>query len=120
MASHSHSPGQILPILVTANPAADNTASAIGNCGMAGIPLKMHWLKADDDDPDPLALCCYGILRKDTHKVMIRFIEGRPEGGYTRYQSSLLFLCKIDFFLSQNYVGAQLPYYGYSYGAQLK
>jgi hypothetical protein len=43
----------------------------------------MHWLKVDDDDPDPIALCCYGILRKDTHKVMIRFIEGRPEGGYT-------------------------------------
>ena len=45
-----------------------------------GPPLKMHALKADDGDPDPIAICCYGMLRNDTKKVMLRFAEDRPIG----------------------------------------
>jgi hypothetical protein len=43
----------------------------------------MHVLKADDGDPDPIAICCYGMLRNDTKKVMLRFAEGRPIGEVT-------------------------------------
>jgi DDE superfamily endonuclease len=43
-----------------------------------GSPLKMHVLKAEDSDPDPIAICCYGMLRNDTKKVMLRFAENRP------------------------------------------
>jgi hypothetical protein len=48
-----------------------------------GKPLKMHVLKADPDDPDPIAICCYGMLRKDTKKVMLRFAENRPVSDVT-------------------------------------
>jgi hypothetical protein len=43
-----------------------------------GAPLKMHVLKPDDSDPDPIAICCYGMLRADTKQVMLRFAEDRP------------------------------------------
>lgn len=43
-----------------------------------GPPLKMRVLKAEDSDPDPIAICCYGMLRNDTKKVMLRFAEDRP------------------------------------------
>jgi hypothetical protein len=43
-----------------------------------GPPLKMHVLKAQDSAPDPIAICCYGMLRNDTKKVMLRFAENRP------------------------------------------
>jgi hypothetical protein len=43
-----------------------------------GPPLKVHVLKADDSDPDPIAICCYGMLRNDTKEVMVRFAEDRP------------------------------------------
>jgi hypothetical protein len=49
----------------------------------ADKPLKMHVLKADPDDPDPIAICCYGLLRKDTRKVMLRFAEDRPLSDVT-------------------------------------
>jgi transposase len=49
----------------------------------AGKPLKMRPLRADDMDPDPIAICCYGALRMDTHRVMLRFVEGRPTGDLT-------------------------------------
>jgi DDE superfamily endonuclease len=48
-----------------------------------GPPLKMHVLKADDYDPDPITICCYGILRNDTKRVMLRFAENRPAGDIT-------------------------------------
>jgi hypothetical protein len=43
-----------------------------------GPPLKLRVLKADDADPDPLAICCYGVLRNDTRRVLVRFAENRP------------------------------------------
>src|SRR5262249_38461460 len=48
-----------------------------------GAPLKMHVLTADDWDPDPVAICCYGILRNDTKRVLVRFAEDRPMGEIT-------------------------------------
>jgi hypothetical protein len=45
--------------------------------------MKMHVLKADDWDPDPIAICCYGMLRNDTKRVMLRFAEDRPVGEIT-------------------------------------
>lgn len=48
-----------------------------------GDPVKMHVLSRRADDPDPVALCCYGLLRQDTDRVMLRFVEGRPVGNVT-------------------------------------
>ncbi len=48
-----------------------------------GPPMKVQLLKADDDDPDPDAICCYGLLRNDTGRVMVRFVEDRPVGDVT-------------------------------------
>src|SRR5262249_1309498 len=38
-----------------------------------GDPVKVQLLTADNDDPDPDAIACYGILRNDNHKLMLRF-----------------------------------------------
>lgn len=48
-----------------------------------GPPLKVRLLKEDRDDPDPVAIACYGFLRNDTHKVAVRFVEGRPLADVT-------------------------------------
>jgi transposase len=48
-----------------------------------GPPMKVQLLKADENDPDPDAISCYGMLRNDTHKVMLRFVEDRPLGDVT-------------------------------------
>jgi transposase len=48
-----------------------------------GPPMKVQVLTADDDDPEPDAICCYGMLRNDTGRVMLRFVEGRPQGEVT-------------------------------------
>jgi len=29
-------------------------------------------------DQDPKALACYGLLRLDSHEVLLRFVDGRP------------------------------------------
>jgi hypothetical protein len=49
----------------------------------AGGPVKMHVVCQRDDDSDPVALCCYGLLRHDTDRVLVRFVEGRPVGNVT-------------------------------------
>src|SRR5262249_49019868 len=49
----------------------------------AGPALKMHALKADPADPDPVAISCYGMLRKGTEKVLVRFAEDRAKGDIT-------------------------------------
>jgi transposase len=48
-----------------------------------GDPQKIQLLMQDNDDPDPDAIACYGILRSDTHKVMVRFVEDRPLADVT-------------------------------------
>ncbi len=46
-------------------------------------PLRLVELSVSKQDPDPKALCCYGLLRDDTHKVMLRFVDGRPVSAVT-------------------------------------
>jgi hypothetical protein len=46
-------------------------------------PLQLEELQADKDDPDPKALCCYGLLRADTDAIWLRFVQGRPVSQVT-------------------------------------
>lgn len=46
-------------------------------------PSQLKRLEATKDDPDPKALCCYGLLRADTGGVLVRFVEGRPVSQVT-------------------------------------
>jgi transposase len=48
-----------------------------------GPPAKVQLLQSDRNDPDPDAICCYGFLRNDTHKVKLRFVDGRPLANIT-------------------------------------
>jgi hypothetical protein len=41
-------------------------------------PLRLEELQAEKDDPDPKALCGYGVLRADTDALWLRFGQGRP------------------------------------------
>lgn len=34
-------------------------------------------------DADPKALCCYGLLRDDLNKIMLRFVDGRAVSHVT-------------------------------------
>jgi hypothetical protein len=43
-----------------------------------GDPLGLEELNADKTDPDPKALAGYGVLRADTEKLWLRFVQGRP------------------------------------------
>ena len=45
--------------------------------------LRLVELSLSKKDPDPKALCCYGLLRDDTRKVMLRFVDGRPVSSVT-------------------------------------
>jgi hypothetical protein len=46
-------------------------------------PLRLQQLQADKDDPDPQALCCYGLLRADTDAIWLRFVQGPPVSQVT-------------------------------------
>jgi hypothetical protein len=46
-------------------------------------PLRLLELERPRDDTDPKALCCYGLLRADTHGMLLRFVEGRPVSHVT-------------------------------------
>jgi len=46
-------------------------------------PLRLQELEPDKKDPDPKALCCYGLLRADTHQMMLRFVDGRAVSHVT-------------------------------------
>ncbi len=41
-------------------------------------PLRMVQREAAKDDKEPKAIACYGLLRKDTEQVQVRFLEERP------------------------------------------
>ncbi len=43
-----------------------------------GEPLRMVQREANKDDKEPKAIACYGLLRKDTGQVKVRFLEERP------------------------------------------
>ena len=49
----------------------------------ADTAMRVQLLQSDASDPDPDAVACYGFLRHDTHKVLLRFVEGRPLGELT-------------------------------------
>lgn len=44
----------------------------------ADKPLRMVERKAAKDDRAAKAIACYGLLRKDTEEVKVRFLEARP------------------------------------------
>jgi hypothetical protein len=46
-------------------------------------PLRLQELEVGRDDPDPKALACYGLLRRDTGGMLLRFVEGRPVSQVT-------------------------------------
>jgi DDE superfamily endonuclease len=46
-------------------------------------PLHLHPGEVGRDDPDPKALSCYGLLRTDTQRVWVRFVDGRPVSQVT-------------------------------------
>jgi transposase len=46
-------------------------------------PLRLLELAVTRDDPDPKALCCYGLFRTDTEQMLLRFVDGRPVSQVT-------------------------------------
>lgn len=46
-------------------------------------PLRLAEHAADKADPDPKAVACYGLLRRDTGGMMLRFVQGRPVSHVT-------------------------------------
>jgi transposase len=55
-------------------------------------PLRLQQLSAQKDDPDPKALCCYGLLRADTEAMLLRFVQGRPVSQVT--EDFLAWVCE--------------------------
>ncbi len=41
-------------------------------------PLRLLERARPKDDPDPKALCCYGLFRADTEQMLLRFVDARP------------------------------------------
>jgi hypothetical protein len=48
-----------------------------------GAPLALMHKGVSGEDPDPKALACYGLLRADTGKMLLRFVQGRPVSALT-------------------------------------
>src|SRR5256885_9411660 len=48
-----------------------------------GEPLRLHAKARAKDDAQPKALACYGLLRTDQDRVLLRFVEGRPVSRVT-------------------------------------
>jgi hypothetical protein len=46
-------------------------------------PLRLQELQVSKQDPDPKALCCYGLLDSASQQMRLRFVDGRPERGMT-------------------------------------
>ncbi len=55
-------------------------------------PLRLVERNTDRTDPDPKALCCYGLLRQDTDQMLLRFVEGRPVSQVT--EDYLAWVCE--------------------------
>ena len=49
----------------------------------ADDPLRLVARDVPRTDPDPKALCCYGLLRGDTGGMLLRFVHGRPVSQVT-------------------------------------
>ncbi len=48
-------------------------------------PLRLVEQTVAQDDPDPKALPCYGLLLAQTNRVWLRFVDGRPKSGVTTH-----------------------------------
>lgn len=46
-------------------------------------PLRLVELTRSKTDKQPKALCCYGLLRDDLNKVLLRFVDGRAVSAVT-------------------------------------
>lgn len=46
-------------------------------------PLRLRERERSKDDPDPAALCCYGLLRADKPQMQLRFVAGRAVSQVT-------------------------------------
>ena len=46
-------------------------------------PLRLAQREPGQADTDPKALACYGLLRRDTGGMMLRFVDGRPVSHVT-------------------------------------
>lgn len=46
-------------------------------------PMQLRQLGLAKDDTDPKALACYGLLRADIGRMMVRFVTGRPVSQVT-------------------------------------
>ena len=51
--------------------------------GVNEPPLRLVERDAVKGDPDPKAVACYGLLRRDTDGMMLRFVAGRPVSHVT-------------------------------------
>jgi len=58
----------------------------------ADEPLRLVERSVGRTDPDPKALCCYGLLREDTGGMLLRFVQGRPVSQVT--EDFLAWLCE--------------------------
>ena len=52
-------------------------------CTWGTEPLHLVEQTVAPTDPDPKALACYGLLRTDTSRVWLRFVDGRPVSSVT-------------------------------------
>jgi DDE superfamily endonuclease len=46
-------------------------------------PLRLQELQVSKNDPDPKALCCYGMLDAQSGEIRLRFVDGRPVSQVT-------------------------------------
>jgi transposase len=46
-------------------------------------PLRLHQPPPDPEDREAKALACYGLLRRDTGGMLLRFVQGRPVSQVT-------------------------------------
>src|SRR5512135_110871 len=46
-------------------------------------PLRLQELQVSKQDPDPKALCCYGMLDGHSGAIRLRFVDGRPVSQVT-------------------------------------
>jgi hypothetical protein len=50
--------------------------------------------RKDDNDSDPKALCCYGLLREDSGQMLLRFVDGRPVSHVSTASAYLQWVCE--------------------------
>lgn len=46
-------------------------------------PARLHEQARRKDDPDPLALACYGVWCAEQQQMLLRFVDGRPVSAVT-------------------------------------